>query len=340
MSRTPFQPAHEFKYGLKVMHIDPATKRIVSVRCQFYSFRPELYESHHKGQHATHWSAYQALDHDAKKKFFDNVQPHANTLHSHFVSGDQPLSFVLHRGVIEVIIGDVFFSTDDHGPVSHQRVLALFVPEIGSDNAVQHYTFESRIHSNFKSLQLTYPTVAAVLESSKQLLGVGKIGSISGAQVSIFARILVAVNLTILNEILESPEVLGFSIALDSSTHRGVSYLAIRIRFHYKNLLHNIHLDALLMSERHTAVSIYDLTVKIFNILCPSWRKKVLGIASDRANVMTGRIGGVVTLFERECLFPIHRTWCVLQQIDLVVKERVAGAYTHGAASAKRKTFL
>ncbi|KAI9906625.1 hypothetical protein PsorP6_016482 [Peronosclerospora sorghi] len=45
------------------------------------------------------------------------------------------------------------------------------------------------------------------------------------------------------------------------------------------------------MSERHTAVNIYDLTVKVFNVLCPSWRKKVLGIASDGENVMTGRIG-------------------------------------------------
>ncbi|KAI9920777.1 hypothetical protein PsorP6_000027 [Peronosclerospora sorghi] len=164
MSLTPFRPAHELKYGLKVMHIDPDTMRIVSFRCQFCvyfgkedsgesrarkktnriktweSFRSELYESHHKGQHATHWSAYQALDHDSKKKFFDNVQPHANTLHSHSGSRDQPLYFVLHRGVIEVIIGDIFFNPDDHGSVSQQRFLALFVPKIGCDNAVQHYT--------------------------------------------------------------------------------------------------------------------------------------------------------------------------------------------------------
>ncbi|KAI9923243.1 hypothetical protein PsorP6_001465 [Peronosclerospora sorghi] len=344
MSRTPFQPAHELKYGIEVMHIDPATKRIVSVRCQFCvyfgkedsgeprarkqtnrikkweSFRPELYESHHKGQHATHWSAYQALDHDAKTKFFDNVQPHTNTLHFNFGSRDQPLSFVLHRGAIEVIIGDVFFNPDDHGSVSHQRVLALFVPEIGSDNSVHHYTVRIKNPLQFQlvtahlSHGLSFRQVAAVLESSKLLLGVGKIGSISDGQVSNFARILVAVNLTILNKILESPEVLRFSIALDSSTHRGVSYLAIRILFYYKNLLHNIHVAALLMSERHTAVNIYDLTVK---------RKKALGISSDGANVMTGRIGGVVTLLERECLFPIHRTWCMLHQIDLVVKERV-----------------
>ncbi|KAI9912405.1 hypothetical protein PsorP6_005472 [Peronosclerospora sorghi] len=346
MSRTPFQPAHELKYGLKVMHIDPATKRIVSVRCQFCvyfgkedagesrarkqtnriktweSFRPELYESHHKGRHATYWSAYQALDHDAEKKFFDNVQSPVNTLHSHFGSRDQPLSFVLHRGDIEVIIGDVFFNPDDHGSVSHQQFLALFVPEIGSDNGVQHYTVRIKNPLQFQlvtahlSHGLSFRQVAAVLESSKLLLGVGKIGSISDAQVSNFARILVAVNLTILKEIIESPEVLGFSIALDSSTHRGVSYLAIQS-------FHNIHVAALPMSERHTAVNIYDLTVKVFNVLCPSWRKIVLGIASDGANVMNGRIGGVVTLLERDCLFPIQRTWCMLHQIDLVVKERV-----------------
>ncbi|KAI9921252.1 hypothetical protein PsorP6_001825 [Peronosclerospora sorghi] len=341
MSRTPFQPAHELNYQVNRLGSMPvlciserktgesrARKQTNRIKT-WESFRPELYESHHKGQHATHWSAYQALNHDAKKKFFDNVQPHANTLHSHFSSRDQPLSFVLRRGVIEVIIGDVFFNPDDHGSVSHQRVLALFVPEIGSDNSVQHYTVRIKNPLQFQlvtahlSHGLSFRQVAAVLESSKLLLGVGKIGSISDDQVSNFTRILVAVNLTILHEILESPEVLGFSIALDSFTHRGVSYLSIRIRFHYKNLIHNIHVAAFPMSERHTAVNIYDLTVKVFNVLRPSWRKKVLRIASDGENVMTGRIRGVVTLLERDCLFPIHRTWCMLHQIDLVVKERV-----------------
>ncbi|KAI9917775.1 hypothetical protein PsorP6_012624 [Peronosclerospora sorghi] len=251
------------------------------------SFRPELYESHHKGQHATHWFAYQALNHDVKKKFFDNFHPHANTFHFHAGFRDQPLSFVLHRGVIEVIIA-----------------LALFVPEIGSDNAVQHYTVRIKNTLQFQlvaahlSHGLSFRQVAAVLESSKLLIGVGKIGSISDALVSNFARILVAVNLTILNEILESPEALGFSIDLDSSTCRGVSYLAIRIRFHYKNLLHNIHVAAFPMSESHTAVTIYDLTVNVFNVL-----NNVLGIASDGSNVKNRRIGGVVTLLERDCLF-------------------------------------
>ncbi|KAI9909924.1 hypothetical protein PsorP6_010190 [Peronosclerospora sorghi] len=303
MSRTSFQPAHELKYGLKVMHIDPATKRIVSVRCQFCvyfgkedsgesrarkqtnriktwePFRPES-KSNHKGQQATHWSAYQALDHDAKKnrtltRCISILAPAIGLCHSSSI------------GVIEVIIGDVFFNPDDHGSVSHQRVLVLFVPEIGSDNAVQHYTVRIKNPLQFQlvtahlSHGLYFRQVAAVLESSKLFLGVGKIGSISDAQVSIFSRILVAVNLTILNEIFGSLEVLGFSISLGFSTHRGVSYLAIRIRFHYKNILHNIHVAALPMSERHTAVNIYDHTVKVFNVLCPSWRKKVLGIASD-----------------------------------------------------------
>ncbi|KAI9911485.1 hypothetical protein PsorP6_009748 [Peronosclerospora sorghi] len=325
MSRTPFQPAHELKYGLKVMHIDQATKRIVSVRCQFCVYFGKedwgIPSSETDKQNQNMGVNYtkviirdstppiglhnQALDHDAKKKFFITYQP---------------LSLFLHRGIIEVFIGDVFFNPDDHGSLSHQRVLALFVPEIGSDNAVQHYTVRIKNPLYFQlvtahlSHGLSFRQVAAVLESSKLLLGVVKIESIPDAQVSNFARILVAVSISrSLTRFLNPLKFLDFPLLL----------IPRHIVFHYQNPLHNIHVAALPMSERHTAVNIYDLIVKVFNVLCPSWRKKALGIASDGANVMTGQIGGVVTLLERDCLFPIHTTWCMLHQIDLVVKERV-----------------
>ncbi|KAI9920724.1 hypothetical protein PsorP6_001045 [Peronosclerospora sorghi] len=283
MSRTSLQPAHKLKYGLKVMHIDPAIKRIVSVQCQFcvYFGKEDSGESRAwKQTESRHGS--RSVQNYTKVIIRDSTLPiglhikHLITMprRNYLIAFSRTLTRCIPISTpeislclsssIAVIIGDVFFNPDDHGSVSHQRALALFVPEIGSDNAVQNNT------------------VSAVLESCKLVLGVGKIGSISDAQVSNFARILVAVNFTILNEILGSPEVLGFSIALDSSTHHGVSYLAIRIRFHYKNLLRNIHVAALPMSERCTAV-IYDHTVKVFNVLCPLWRKKVLGIASDGA---------------------------------------------------------
>ncbi|KAI9923063.1 hypothetical protein PsorP6_002197 [Peronosclerospora sorghi] len=35
---------------------------------------------------------------------------------------------------------------------------------------------------------------------------------------------------------------------------------------------------------------------KVFDVLCPKWKEKLLGVTSDGAAVMTGRLSGVATL--------------------------------------------
>lgn len=64
--------------------------------------------------------------------------------------------------------------------------------------------------------------MAAVLQSTKQMTGVGKIGSVSREMLSNFARFILAVNQLIMHENLVSLEFLAFSITLDF-----ITYLAI-----------------------------------------------------------------------------------------------------------------
>ena len=127
--------------------------------------------------------------------------------------------------------------------------------------------------AKYLSHGLSFSQIASVLESIKQLTGVGKIGSVSHTTVSNFARIIVAINLSTMHDILESPEVPAFSIALDFSTHRSFSYLAIRVRFHFKNRLHNLHVAAVPMFDKHTAVNIFNLTVRAMDSICPLGEK-------------------------------------------------------------------
>jgi hypothetical protein len=61
------------------------------------------------------------------------------------------------------------------------------------------------------------------------------------------------------------------------------------------------------------------------NVPCPTWNKKLISIASDGENAMTGHTGGVVTLLERYCTNPVLRVWCVPHQLDLVVKTATVG---------------
>ena len=193
MSRTQFQPAHELLYGLKVMHIDPSNRHVMSVRCQFCvyfgreqafgaqrarkqtsriktweSFRPELYESHHQGQHKEQWTIYKALDADSKKIFFEKVVPHASTLHSHFGSREHPLILTFRKDVIEVIIGSLFFNPDDPDEVSRARAMFLFESD-SSDNPSTTSGYSTTIKTFFNS-SLLLNTSPMVCRSTKQRL--------------------------------------------------------------------------------------------------------------------------------------------------------------------------
>ena len=77
------------------------------------------------------------------------------------------------------------------------------------------------------------------------------------------------------------------------------------------------------MFERHTANNMYNLVADVLNIVCPTWRSKILGVGSDGAPTMTGCVQGVVTQLEQEAEHQIYRVWCGLHQLDLVMK----GAY-------------
>jgi hypothetical protein len=230
------------------------------------------------------------------------------------------------RQLVEVVIADLFFNIDQQNGVSQTRALSLFEPTENEEKSPISYSatiknvLQFQLVSKYLSHGLSFSQVSDVLMATMELTGMGKIGSVSHGRVSDFARVIVAVNLSLIYDILESKEVLGFSLALDGSTHQGVSYSAMRIRVHYKDLLLNLHLAAVPMFDQHTAINIFNLTTKFLDAVCPSWRKKLIGIASDGANVMTGRIGGVVTRLEKESIFPVHRTWCMLHQIDLVAK--------------------
>jgi hypothetical protein len=72
---------------------------------------------------------------------------------------------------------------------------------------------------------------------------------------------------------------------------------------------------------RHTAVNILALIVKILDVLFLMWHDKLISMSSDGKNTMTGRHGGLVTLLEKEATNNILHVWCVLHQMDIVIKK-------------------
>jgi hypothetical protein len=123
-----------------------------------------------------------------------------------------------------------------------------------------------------------------------------------------------------MSTIMNKKHVWAFSLAVDASSHMGVSLLDQRIRICVEGVLYNLHMVLVPFFERHLAVNYVKLIKTMLKTLYPNWRSKLISINFDGENTMIGRHGGVVTLLEKECNNLVLRIWCVPHQLDIVVK--------------------
>ena len=77
--------------------------------------------------------------------------------------------------------------------------------------------------------------------------------SLNDTTVANYARVVCAINLQRLAEILNDDKMWGFSLTNDASTHYRILYFDNRIRFHRDEILYNAHVLAIPMFERHTS---------------------------------------------------------------------------------------
>jgi len=161
----------------------------------------------------------------------------------------------------------------------------------------------------------------AIIEQHRVQTKNPKLMGLNDHMVSKFICILVVANLQMISEILSEPCVFAFSIAGDGSTNYESFYFDIHVRVGVNGVLHNLHLVIVPFYGRHIVVNILVLIVKILNVLFPMWRDKLISMTNNGENTKTGRHGGLMTLLEREVINNILRVWCVLHQMDIVIKK-------------------
>ena len=353
--QTPFNIAHVIEFGLYITERNANTSVVASVRCQFCvyfekedrnpenvrkrrkteaimswqgNFRPDLYQHHHKEQHCQTWEKYRTSSYDEKIKFFDGIIPFKSTIPHHFSHSTQTLSFPIQAPIVDIILMELFFNSSEQGGTLQRRTIKLFKRE--SINSDYEITIPNPMQFRLCVGQIaqgnSFRQVAGNLMSVKSITGLSGIGSVTDMGVANYARVICAINLQRLTTILhKNKSIWAFSLANDASTHYGSSYLNNRIRFHLYGKLYDIHAIAIPMFDRHTGINMYMLVTRFLNIVCPSWRQKLIGIASDGVTVMTGEFQGVVTRLENDAPHTVYRIWCGLHQLDLVMKHVFQG---------------
>jgi hypothetical protein len=99
----------------------------------------------------------------------------------------------------------------------------------------------------------------------------------------------------VLSSILEHAR--AYSLAADGSAQiHGVAYFSIRTRVPSvdgkKCSLHNIHVVAPPFQGSHTGATVFNLTADVMVRLGSQWRAKLIGITSNGAANVAGRIPG------------------------------------------------
>lgn len=153
---------------------------------------------------------------------------------------------------------------------------------------------------DFVSVGMSFRMAAKAVEHAKKRTHVSKLTGLNSYIVGQYIRVYVAHSPQQIGALLKDDSAWAFSLAFDGSTHRGQSFFDIRCRVMSGGKLFNLHMVALPLFERHTAENLFNTIVKFLDALYADWRSKLLSVATDGENTMTGHRSGVVTRLEQE----------------------------------------
>jgi hypothetical protein len=181
----------------------------------------------------------------------------------------------------------------------------LFQEKEGDDEENQARAFQVTIGktmafeliTSYVAAGLSFRQACNVLQETHQRTGIYKLSGVRESDVEKYIRAIAVINLQKMSSLLQSKEWWAFSIAFDGTTKHGISFIGVRLRLHTAGENQNFHLLAIPLYERHTGSAMADLLSRVLSTLRPrDWTKKLIGISTDGAANMTGRVTGAVTL--------------------------------------------
>jgi hypothetical protein len=282
--------------------------------------------------HAQDWIAYKALSPEQKRVIFDEKQ--RSGIQVYLDSTKEFITFgIPNVSIVDELIGNLFFKPEldeddeETEPISKANALKLFRPIFDrdeddmEDGAANHEADRfARLYAvtitnplrfwlsiDHVKVGLSFRQAAAVITQHRNRTKNVKLMGISDHMVEQYVRVLFAVELQLVSNVLCNTSRWSFSLAGDASTHQGTPLLDQGILLCFNSVLMKLHLVLVPFVQRHTAVNYVTMIKTVMNFLCPTWNDKLISIASDGENTMTGHTCGVVTLLERQCTNPVPR---------------------------------
>ncbi len=312
----PFQTKHAIQYGLSITACDPVSSKVVVVRCQFCicfgcegsskkssttwtfegpPFRTDNYTQHLRLNHKTRWEEYQGLAHQEKSKYFDVAVKHAETICHYIEPRFEAITLTVSNNIIDVVIGDMLWHPTDMEGQTRENTLSLFKwKEDGSYFVEITKSKQFLLAMCYVGCGMLFAMVVDAIHDAKEVCDIPKLGACSDYLVASYARIACALLIKHILQVLCSKW--AFSVAFDASTDlQQTSWVDVRIRYYQNSTLENLHLIILPFAGRHTGLATFEMFEKLFDVVYPLWKDKLISCFTDGATNMTWRLSGVVT---------------------------------------------
>jgi hypothetical protein len=265
-------------------------------------------------EHSKRWKEYQAMRNNRGSTeedltlFFQQSTVDAFLEKRATVTGSKRV-FTIEASIVDRIVKELLNppnSDDDADPSAMLREdpsMKVFEPAyvIETDGSKTISCYRVRINNALQfekyvvsllSAGLSFRQIYPVVRENRERLGcASKTGCVSDGEASSLSRIVRAVGLKILWELMSRSW--AFTVVSDVSTDAfGLSHLDVRVRFPDVDVGDDVlsfHLLAIsLCKEQYTGESLCNLFVKVFDSLCPVWRDKLIGSSTDGAPNMPG----------------------------------------------------
>ena len=197
---------------------------------------------------------------------------------------------LVEKAIVDTLICKILLHYgEDEDPKFRQNTFNWFRKPFVANNDEEEgkYCVEIMGTTQFKmvikavSNGLSFRQVSDVLQIVADETGLGRVGTCHEGRISLYIRTIVAMNYSALSKILS--EQWAFAIAFDGSAHQSSPYVDVRIRFYMNGDVHDFHAMMLPLAGPHTGLNIYSRIAGFLDVICPSWKRKLLGTSADGA---------------------------------------------------------
>ncbi|KAJ8538995.1 hypothetical protein ON010_g12876 [Phytophthora cinnamomi] len=155
-------------------------------------------------------------------------------------------------------------------------------------------------------------------------------GAMTEKRVRSLCRVLCAVNLQRLKDLLAGGGVWAFAVVMEYSKTAGSPFLDVRVQFEHGGEIHSVHLVGIVIQDADVAEESGELVLRYLDVVVPSWKTKLIGVGYANEGGVKARActREITNRLAEECESPIFGDRGLAGKLSQLMSEACRTVFT------------